>query len=154
MRVLFIDIDTLRPDHMGCYGYKRNTTPVIDEIAKEGIVFDRYYCPNAPCLPSRASLVTGKYGIHNGILGHGGTAADLRLQGRTRSFTDDTSENNLFMQFRNAGFHTVSFSTFAERHSAWWFNCGFNECVNVGGRGMESAESVTPYVAGLVGEKR
>lgn len=146
MRVLFIDIDTLRPDHMGCYGYKRNTTPVIDEIAKEGIVFDRYYCPNAPCLPSRASLVTGKYGIHNGILGHGGTAADLRLQGRTRSFTDDTSENNLFMQFRNAGFHTVSFSTFAERHSAWWFNCGFNECVNVGGRGMESAESVTPYV--------
>ena len=146
MRILFIDIDTLRADHVGCYGYKRNTTPVIDSVAKEGVVFDKYYCPNAPCLPSRASLVTGRYGIHNGIVGHGGTAADLRLQGEPRGFTDEASENNLFMQFRNAGFHTVSFSTFAERHSAWWFNAGFQECVNVGGRGKESAESVTPYV--------
>ena len=42
--------------------------------------------------------------------------------------------------------HTVSFSTFAERHSAWWFNAGFNECFNVGGRGGESAEAVTPHV--------
>lgn len=35
MRVLLFDIDTLRADHMGCYGYGRNTTPVMDEIAKE-----------------------------------------------------------------------------------------------------------------------
>ena len=55
-------------------------------------------------------------------------------------------ENGLFMQFRRAGFHTVSFSTFAERHSAWWFNSGFNECINVGGRGVESAETITPHV--------
>lgn len=56
------------------------------------------------------------------------------------------SENGLFMQFRRAGFHTVSFSSFAERHSAWWFNAGFNECFNVGNRGGESAEMVTPHV--------
>ena len=37
MRVLLFDIDTLRADHMGCYGYGRNTTPVMDEIAKEGV---------------------------------------------------------------------------------------------------------------------
>lgn len=146
MRVLFFDIDTLRSDHMGCYGYGRNTTPAMDAVAGEGVRFDRYYCPNAPCLPSRASMVTGLYGVHNGILGHGGTAADLRLQGETRSFTDDLSENGLFMQFRRAGFHTVSFSTFAERHSAWWFNSGFNECFNVGDRGGEPAEKVTPHV--------
>ena len=140
------DIDTLRADHMGCYGYGRNTTPNMDRVAEEGVRFDRYYCPNAPCLPSRASLVSGQYGIHNGIVGHGGTAADMRLQGATRGFTDDMSENGLFMQFRRAGFHTVSFSTFAERHSAWWFNSGFNECINVGGRGVESAEMITPHV--------
>ena len=80
---------------MGCYGYGRNTTPVMDEIAKEGVRFDDYYCPNAPCLPSRASMISGQYGIHNGIVGHGGTAADMRLQGTTRSFTDDMSENGL-----------------------------------------------------------
>ena len=38
MRVLLFDIDTLRADHMGCYGYGRNTTPVMDEIAKEGVL--------------------------------------------------------------------------------------------------------------------
>ena len=84
MRVIMIDIDTLRADHMGCYGYSRNTTPVIDSIAREGVRFDDYYCPNAPCLPSRASMISGQYGIHNGIVGHGGTAADMRLQGRSR----------------------------------------------------------------------
>ena len=73
MKVILFDIDTLRADHMGCYGYGRDTTPVMDGIAKEGVCFDRYYCPNAPCLPSRASMVTGLYGIHNGIVGHGGT---------------------------------------------------------------------------------
>ena len=140
------DIDTLRSDHLGCYGYGRNTSPAIDSVAAEGVRFEDYYCPNAPCLPSRASLITGRYGIRNGVVGHGGTAADLRLQGESRHFTDDCSENGLFMQFRRAGMHTVSFSTFAERHSAWWFNAGFNECFNVGGRGGESAEAVTPHV--------
>ncbi len=146
MRVLMFDIDTLRSDHLGCYGYGRDTSPTIDAIAAEGVRFDNYYCPNAPCLPSRASLITGRYGIRTGVVGHGGTAADMRLQGESRHFTDDCSENGLFMQFRRAGMHTVSFSTFAERHSAWWFNAGFNECCNVGGRGGESAEAVTPHV--------
>ena len=146
MRVLMFDIDTLRADHMSCYGYGRDTTPVMDQIAEEGVRFDNYYCPNAPCLPSRASMISGLYGIHNGVVGHGGTAADMRLQGTTRHFTDDMSENSLFMQFRRAGMHTVSFSTFAERHGAWWFNAGFNECHNVGYRGGESAELVTPRV--------
>ena len=98
MRVIMFDIDTLRADHMGCYGYGRDTTPVMDSVAEEGVCFDRYYCPNAPCLPSRASLISGQYGIHNGIVGHGGTAADMRLQGESRGFTDLMSEHGLFMQ--------------------------------------------------------
>ena len=144
MRVLFIDIDTLRPDHLGCYGYGRDTSPNIDRIAEEGVRFDRYYCPNAPCLPSRASLVSGQYGIKTGVVGHGGTAADMRLQGEERDFTSAFSDNNLIHLFRKKGYHTVSVSTFAERHSAWWFNASFNECYNVGGYGGESAERVTP----------
>lgn len=42
MRVLFLDLDTLRPDHLGCYGYGRNTSPNIDSVAKEGVTFDEY----------------------------------------------------------------------------------------------------------------
>lgn len=144
MRVVFLDIDTLRRDHLGCYGYKRNTSPNIDSIAAEGVRFDNYYCPNAPCLPSRASLITGQFGIRTGVVGHGATAADLRLQGESRGFTDLYSENSLFMQFRRGGYRTVSVSSFAERHSSWWFNSGFNEIYNVGGRGNEIAAQVTP----------
>lgn len=146
MRVIIFDIDTLRPDHLGCYGYMRDTSPNIDEIARRGVRFSRCYCPNAPCLPSRASLITGQYGIRTGIVGHGGTAADMRLQGASRGFRDLVSEHSLFMQFRRAGMHTVSFSTFAERHSAGWFAAGLNEWYNVGGGGMESAEEITPLV--------
>ena len=146
MRILLFDIDTLRPDHMGCYGYARPTTPAMDKIAAEGVTFDNYYCPNAPCLPSRASLISGQYGIHTGVLGHGGTAADMRLQGYDRSFTDNLSDNGLFTQFIRSGIHTVSFSTFADRHSSWWFKCGFAESYDVGKKGGESAEEVTPLV--------
>ncbi|WP_342750146.1 sulfatase-like hydrolase/transferase, partial [Petrotoga halophila] len=56
MRILFIDIDTLRADHLGSYGYLRETSPNIDDVAKEGIRFDNYYCSDAPCLPSRGAL--------------------------------------------------------------------------------------------------
>lgn len=146
MRILFFDLDTLRPDHLGCYGYKRNTSENIDRIAKDGVVFDNYYCPNAPCLPSRASLVTGEYGICNGVLGHGGTSADLRLEGENRRFRDTVSMASLFSKIKQAGFRTTSISTFAERHSAWWFNSGLNELINVGKCGVERADEVEPYI--------
>lgn len=144
MKVLFVDIDTLRADHMGCYGYFRNTTPSIDSIAAEGVRFNNYYCSDAPCLPSRAALISGMFGIHNGAVGHGGTAADRRLAGFSRGFRDLNDENNFINIFRKAGMHTVSVSSFAERHSSWWFNAGFNEMYNVGKGGMESGEEVLP----------
>lgn len=144
MRVLYIDIDTLRPDHMGCYGYARNTTPNLDAIAREGVRFDRMYCSDAPCLPSRAALVTGMFGIRNGAVGHGGTCADRRLTGAERDFTDRLDDDNFHSIFRKAGMHTASISTFAERHSSYWYQAGFHETYNVGGRGIESGEQVLP----------
>lgn len=144
MRILMLDIDTLRPDHMGCYGYDRDTTPNMDQVCAEGIRFDQYYCSDAPCLPSRAALVSGMFGIRNGAVGHGGTAAERRCTGRDRGFTDVLDRNNFHNIFRRAGMHTVSVSSFAERHSSWWFNAGFHECYNVGKGGVESGEEVLP----------
>jgi len=145
MRILFLDLDTLRADHLGCYGYSRRTSPNIDAIARRGIRFDRYYCTDAPCLPSRAASFTGRPGIHTGVVGHGGTAADMRLMGRERGFADRCRTDNLPARLRQAGLHTASVSPFAERHGAWWFYAGFSEMHNTGKGGMESAEEVTPH---------
>ncbi|MBT3295211.1 MAG: sulfatase [Verrucomicrobia bacterium] len=147
MRAVILDLDTLRPDHLGCYGYHRDTSPAIDRIASMGTRFDNYYTPDAPCLPSRASLMSGQFGIHHGAVGHGGTAADMRLQGGPRGFRSDYASNSLWMQFRHAGMHTCSISPFAERHSSFWFLAGLNEMHNhIGKGGDESAEEVTPIV--------
>lgn len=57
--VLFIVVDDLRPQ-LGCYGDPIAVTPHIDGLAKMGVVFNRAYCQQAVCAPSRASVLTGK----------------------------------------------------------------------------------------------
>ncbi len=145
MRILYFDIDTLRADHLSCYGYHRNTSPNIDAIAKEGTIFKECYVSDAPCLPSRASLFTGRFGIHSGIVGHGGTAADLRLTGKIRGFQDQYLRYNWISMLRRAKLYPVSISPYAERHSAFWFYSGWKEMYNPGMRGFERADQVFPY---------
>jgi choline-sulfatase len=146
MRILYLDLDTLRPDHLGCYGYHRDTSPTIDSVAAEGVRFDNYYCSDAPCLPSRTALMTGRHGIHTGVVNHGGMNADPRLEGRARRFRDRMAFDNLPAWLRwQLDLYTVSISPFAERHAAWNFNAGFREMYNPGQGGGESAEEITPY---------
>ncbi len=144
MRLLYLDCDTLRADHLGCYGYHRDTSPTIDAIAKEGVVFTNYHCSDAPCLPSRAALMSGRFGIHTGIVNHGGLNADMRPEGASRGFRDRMAFESLPAVLRRAGFKTATVSPFAERHGAWWFYAAFTEMYNPGKGGMESAEEVTP----------
>jgi len=146
MRLLIVDIDTLRPDHLGCYGYPRNTSPNIDRIASEGVRFSNYFCSDAPCLPSRSALLTGQFGIHTGVVNHGGTNADMRLEGRGRGFRNWLDRQSLWGFLRTCGLRTVSISPFGERHSAFWWYAGLNEVYNTGKGGMESAEEITPTV--------
>lgn len=146
MRILYLDLDTLRADHLGCYGYPRNTSPFIDQMARQGIRFDNVYCSDAPCLPSRSALMSGRFGIHTGVVGHGGSAADRRLDGQFRGFRDSLDYSSLPALLRRAKLRTAVVSPFAERHGAWWFYAGYNEAYNTGRGGMESAEEVTPTV--------
>ncbi|MEZ4649981.1 MAG: sulfatase [Candidatus Eisenbacteria bacterium] len=59
--LLFIVVDTLRKDHLGCYGYDRPTSPVIDELASTGIRFETAYSVAPWTLPAGATLLSGLY---------------------------------------------------------------------------------------------
>ncbi len=154
MRILYLDLDTLRPDHLGCYGYHRNTSPNIDRIASEGVTFTNYYASDTPCLPSRAALMSGQFGIHNGAINHSGTAADHRHQGARRGFRDHLSQQ-AFPAFLNGplGLQTCYIGGFGARHSLWTFYAGFREIHDTGMGGMESAEHVTPTVLDWIERK-
>jgi len=154
MRIIYIDIDSQRPDHLGCYGYHRNTSPAIDAIAAEGVRFNRCYASDAPCLPSRTAFYSGRFGIQTGVVGHSGLTAEPKRQGRPhRGFKDLFVDQGLAGQLQQAGFHTAMISPFGQRHAAHWFYAGFNEIHNTGGGGMESAEEVMPTLREWVGAR-
>jgi arylsulfatase A-like enzyme len=142
VRVLYIDIDTLRPDHLGCYGYHRDTSPCIDRVAARGVRFEHVYASDTPCLPSRTALFSGRFGIHTGVIGHGGTAADLFVDGPSRGFNSLIGRTGWMRCIRDAGLRTVTISPFAERHGAMHFYANFNEVHNTGRRGLETADTI------------
>jgi len=69
--ILFIMSDDHTTQAIGVYGSrlaKLNPTPNIDSLAQNGMRFDRVYCNNSICTPSRASIITGQYSQTNGVL--------------------------------------------------------------------------------------
>lgn len=146
MRIVYLDLDALTPSHLSCYGYPRNTSPTIDALAAKGARFTNYYTSDAPCLPSRTAFYSGRFGIHTGVVGHGGTAAEPKRQGVGRGFRDWFDERGFARQLQHAGYHTAMISPFGQRHAAHWFYAGFNEIHNTGKGGSESAEEVTPVI--------
>tara|TARA_B100001964_G_scaffold136335_2_gene150451 strand:- start:7410 stop:8882 length:1473 start_codon:yes stop_codon:yes gene_type:complete len=142
MRILYIDIDTLRPDHLGCYGYHRKTSPNIDALAGQAVQFNSVHASDVPCLPSRSALLTGRFGIHNGVVNHGGTDADPVLGGPDRQFWSQLQIDSFPSRLKRAGLKTVTVSSFAQRHSAFHWHAGFDEAYNVGKYGLETADEV------------
>ncbi|MFT7462379.1 MAG: arylsulfatase A-like enzyme [Pseudohongiellaceae bacterium] len=65
--VLIISVDTLRADHVGCYGYERDTTPELDRFAATALRYERAYAPAPWTLPSHAGLLSGRHPHEMGI---------------------------------------------------------------------------------------
>ena len=79
--ILFIMADDHTTQAIGAYGGRLaalNPTPTIDSLAKAGMRFDRVFCTNSICTPSRATILTGQYSQRNGVLDLNGRLAPDR----------------------------------------------------------------------------
>lgn len=93
--VILITSDSLRPDHLGCYGYMRATSPDIDRIASEGVIFTNTVTPGSWTMPSIPSLMTSTHPrVHRVML------VDRKLPSRLPLLAEVV---------RDAGFTTAAF---------------------------------------------
>lgn len=72
MNVILIALDTQRADHLGCYGSARPTSPFLDELAAQGVLFERCYAPNIPTHPSFTTMLSGKEAVTHNVINIGG----------------------------------------------------------------------------------
>ncbi|MDB1125341.1 sulfatase family protein [Vibrio algarum] len=86
--ILLLFTDQQRKDSLGCYGNPIAITPNIDKLADTGAVFENYYTQSPICMPSRVSLLTGKYCSAHGIGTNGPEVPDsmLTIQKRLKPY--------------------------------------------------------------------
>jgi arylsulfatase A-like enzyme len=70
-RIILVTIDTLRADHLGCYGYPRLTSPFIDRLAAGGIRFEKAFAASSTTSPSHATIFTSLYPMQHNVLKNG-----------------------------------------------------------------------------------
>lgn len=119
--VVLISIDTLRPDHLGCYGYPRLTSPVIDSIAAEGMLFEQHVSSAPWTLPAHAAMFTGVPDSVHGVVDP------------IRTRLSDAFET-LPESFQGAGYATAGFFAGPYLHPAFGLGQGFDryvDCVQV-----------------------
>jgi arylsulfatase A-like enzyme/Tfp pilus assembly protein PilF len=110
--VLLITLDTVRADHIGCYGYSRIETPAMDRLARDGVRFENAYTQVPITLPSHAVILTGTYPMFSGV----------------RDFTSPPLPVNiptLAEMLRRSGYQTAAFVSSFVLNSIWGLNRGF-----------------------------
>src|SRR5699024_5578967 len=116
----------------------------IDLIAKKGVRFRNCFAASSPCVPSRGSFMSGRFGINHGALTHWGPECDFYYP----EGDGDSQKFPLFTRYiREANMKTVTFSSFGDRHHAWWYFAGWNEVhTHTLKEGNENADQVIDSV--------
>jgi hypothetical protein len=121
--VVLVTVDTLRPDHLSCYGYPRDTSPAIARLAEDGVLFENAYTTMPRTLPALASMMTGLYPMDHGartmlheVDAGQTTLAELMKQQGYATGAVVTSNAS-----RRTGLHQ-GFDTFADHFKIWVYD--------------------------------
>lgn len=114
--VFFVVMDDVRHDHLSCYGYPRKTTPNIDKIAEEGVLFENAFSTSPWSPPSHASMFTGLYPSGHGVLGE-----NLYLGKEIPTIPEI---------FSSRGYQTLGISRNIFVSPQLGFHCGFDKFVD------------------------
>jgi arylsulfatase A-like enzyme len=117
--LILVSIDTLRADHLGAYGYDRETSPHIDALADDGVLFERAYAQSPKTAPSHMTLFTGLYPEAHRVRNR--MSGDARWLGR---LSDDLP--TLAEMLAAAGYRTVARTGGGNMHGAIGFARGFD----------------------------
>ncbi len=115
--VVLVTLDTTRADHLGLYGYFRDTSPRLDTFAAGAIVFERALAPMATTLPAHTSILTARAPLEHGVLAnlaHGG-----------RRFAPAPGLRSFAELCRDAGYRTGAFVSAAPLERGAGLEAGF-----------------------------
>src|SRR4051812_602051 len=129
--VLLVTIDTLRADHVGCYGYTNASTPTIDALAKRGVRFETAVAHVPLTGPSHASILTGQIPLGHGFRNNSG----FTLSPQVKTAAED---------FRQAGYRTAGFVSGFPLDRRFGFERGFDTYDDHLPKGNDRRR--TPYV--------
>ncbi len=113
LNVILLTIDTLRADHLECYGYEGVKTPHINQLAEEGILFKHNISQAPLTLPSHSSILTGTFPLYHGIRDNSG-------------FYLDEDHITLAEALKNRGYATAAFVAAFVLDSRWGLDQGFD----------------------------
>lgn len=132
INVLLISVDTLRADHLGCYGYDRTTSPNIDSLAEDSVLFANVYASSPWTLPSHVSMLTSLHGVHHQVY-----QDDEKMDPAIPTLADLLRQNHFFCTaFTGGGF--VS--------SVYGFSKGFDLYEEAGGVHRQDAAELSRAV--------
>ncbi len=114
-KIILVTIDTLRADHLGCYGYKNPTSPNLDALAAEGVLYPYAFSPCSYTVPVHTSLLTGMYPLNH----------NLGLSQRAGRIDPDRT---IFIQeiLRGEGYKTGAFVSGFVLRKEWGLDWGFD----------------------------
>jgi len=117
--VILISVDTLRADHLGCYGYERNTSPNIDALASDSVTFLNTYSSSPWTLPSHVSMLTSLHGVNHQV-----------------SYEDESMDPSIITLadvLRVNQFYCAALTGGGFVHAKYGFSKGFNSYSDEGG---------------------